>query len=128
MNLQAVVAADLIIAALILFVISLLSRGKLYVGYAVIWLIGLLGAASLATVEPLRLLFTTLVGALFPVSALTMLAFGFIFLLLIYFSVQVTLLGDRVTQLAQHIAMLELEREETARPPHPTQQTETPQA
>jgi hypothetical protein len=126
MNVQAVIAADLIIAALSLFVIILLSRGKLYVGYAVIWLMGLLGAAVLATVEPLRLLFTTLVGALFPVSALTMLAFGFVFLLLIYFSVQVTLLGDRVTQLAQHIAILELEREETAR--RATPQSETPQA
>jgi hypothetical protein len=126
MNVQAVIAADLIIAALSLFVIILLSRGKLYVGYAVIWLMGLLGAGVLATVEPLRLLFTALVGALFPVSALTMLAFGFVFLLLIYFSVQVTLLGDRVTQLAQHIAILELEREETAR--HSTSQTETPQA
>lgn len=112
MTLQGVVVADLLIAALGVCVVYLLVRGKLYVGYAVIWLVVLFIAAVLVTVEPVQWLFTRIVGAVFPASALAMGAFVFIVLLLIYFTVQLTILGDRVTQLAQEIALDRLEREQ----------------
>ncbi|MBI5878066.1 MAG: DUF2304 domain-containing protein [Chloroflexi bacterium] len=114
MTVQGVIVFDLVIAALLVYVLYLLARNRMYVGYGVIWLAGLIGAAVLVTIEPVQALFTRAIGAVFPASALAMAAFGFIILLLIYFSVQVTVLADRVTQLSQHIALQELRREQEA--------------
>lgn len=112
MSPQGVFFTDLLLAVFGVAVIWLLLRGKLYVGYAVIWLLVLLVAGVLVTIEPLQMFFTRLVGAVFPASALTLGALAFIILLLIYFTVQLTILGDRVTQLAQQIALDRLEREQ----------------
>jgi len=45
------------------------------------------------------------VGAIFPISAVTPLALIFIFLVLIYFSCQLTSLSNRVAAIAQHVAL-----------------------
>ena len=64
-------------------------RGQLYVGYSAIWLTCLIGGALLLVPSVMRFA-TRAVGAVFPVSAVTLLAMIFIFLVLIYFSCQLT--------------------------------------
>jgi hypothetical protein len=54
------------------------------------------------------MLVTKAVGAIFPVSALSLLAFVFIFLVLIFFSIQLSTLSARQAELTQTLALHEL--------------------
>ena len=102
---QGTLVALACIAMLILLVVRLTMSGRLFVGYSVIWLACLAAGAMLLLVPPLLQLVTRGVGAIFPVSAVSLLALVFIFLVLIYFSCQLTILSDRVTAIAQHVAL-----------------------
>jgi hypothetical protein len=102
---QGTVVALLGIAALILLVVRLTIKGRLYAGYSVIWLACLSAGALLLVVPRLLQVVTVAVGAVFPVSAVTLLSLIFIFLVLIYLSCQLTILSDRVTALAQSVAL-----------------------
>jgi hypothetical protein len=55
---------------------------------------------------------TVSVGATFPASAVTLLAFVFIFIVLIFFSVELSVISSRQTELAQALALNELLRKE----------------
>jgi hypothetical protein len=63
-------------------------------------------------VPPLLSAVTRAVGAVFPVSALTLLGFVLIVLVLVLFSVKLTELHERQTTLIQSLALLALERAE----------------
>ena len=108
MTLHGILVALVGIAGLIGLVLRLTMRGRLYVGYAVIWVTCLASAVVLLLVPPLLRFVTAAVGAMFPVSAVTFVALIFIFLVLIYFSCQLTILSNRVTATAQYIALREL--------------------
>jgi hypothetical protein len=98
------------VLGLIAFVVRLTLKGRLYVGYAAMWLVCLAAGGLLLVVPPLLRYLTVAVGAIFPVSAVTLLALIGIFLVLIYFSCQLTILSNRVTAIAQHIALREVDR------------------
>jgi hypothetical protein len=53
-----------------------------------------------------------MVGAVFPVSALTLLAFVLVFLVLVLFSVKLTELHERQTELIQVLSLRALEESE----------------
>jgi hypothetical protein len=105
---QGTLVALVCIGILMLLVLRLTIRGRLYVGYSAIWFTCLAAGALLLILPPLLQFLTRAVGAVFPVSAVTLLALLFIFLVLIYFSYQLTILGDRITNIAQHIALREV--------------------
>jgi hypothetical protein len=112
MNTQGVILIDLIALGFLLLILNLVRRHKLVIGYALLWMTALLGAMALVTITPLRDFTTRVVGAIYPASALSLLAFAFFFVVLIYFSVQLSVMSSRQVQLIQAIAILELKLQE----------------
>lgn len=108
MSLQGIVLIDMIGLGLIFLILNLVRTQKLYVGYAVIWLLAVGGLMITISFPPLLSLVTRAVGAIYPASALSLLAFVFILVVLIFFSVQISLLSARQIELAQAQALNEL--------------------
>ena len=114
MSIQVTIVVDLIIAILIFDVLRLVIGKKLYVGYAVIWLGVLIAFGVLVSVPPILNMFTRLAGTELTLSALILMALMLVFWALIYLSSRLSILADRVTQIAQHIGTSELERRENS--------------
>ena len=109
MTLQGIIALNLIAVMLIVWVGNLVRTGRLYVGYGIIF-IGSTMAVMLLLLSPhLLQLVSKLLGAVFPASALTLLALGFIVVMLIYILSQLTILSNRVTTLMQTLAIRDAE-------------------
>jgi hypothetical protein len=105
MNFKGILLLDLISVIYILWNISLVRQGRLYVGYSVIFIVLILLTMITITITPVLEFVTRLVGALFPASALTLLALAFIVLLLIYILTQTTILSNRIAALVQELAI-----------------------
>jgi hypothetical protein len=105
---QGVVVINFLGLVLIVLIINLVRTHKLYVGYALIWLLPTAGLMLTISFPPLLTFVTKAVGAIFPVSALSLLAFVFIFLMLIFISVQLSALSARQVELIQALALNEL--------------------
>jgi hypothetical protein len=112
MSTQGIILIDIIGLGLILLTLNLVRTHKLYVGYAVMWTLAVAGAMVLISIPPLMSFITVSVGATFPASAVTLLAFVFIFIVLIFFSVELSVISSRQTELAQALALNELLRKE----------------
>lgn len=111
MSIQGIVLLDLIGIGLIILILNFVRTKKLHVGYAVIWCLAIAGMMIIISIPPILSFVTTAVGAIFPASALSLLAFLFIFLLLIYFSVQLSLLSERQTALIQELALRDVAKD-----------------
>jgi hypothetical protein len=114
MTLQGIILIDFLALLFIAFVLLLLRSGRIYAGYAALWIASGVGLAILISIPPLLAFVTKAVGAIFPVSALTLLAFVLIFLVLILFSVKLTELHERQTELIQALALRALHERERA--------------
>lgn len=112
MSAQGIILIDIMGLGLIILIVNLVRTHKLHVGYAIIWLLAVLTLMILVSAPPLLSLVTQAVGAIFPASALSLLAFVFIILVLIVFSVQLSLLSARQVELAQSQALGELLKQE----------------
>lgn len=110
---QGILAIIAVCVLLSAWVVLLVTRGKLYAGYGVVWLAVLGGAIVLVAFPPLTRVITTLSGAEYPASAFTFLAFIFIALVLIYFSVQLSILATRVNRIAQELGTLLMDQRES---------------
>lgn len=108
MTSQGIIVIDILGLAFIILIINLVRTFRLHVGYAIVWLISVVGLMVIISVPPLLTLVTQAMGAIFPVSALSLLAFLFIFLVLITLSVQLSALSARQTELIQTLALNEL--------------------
>ena len=120
MSLQGIMVIDLMGVGFIILLINLVRTQKLNVSYAIIWLGAVLGLMSLVSVPELLNLLPRLFGAIYPASALSLLGFVFIFLVLIFMSVKLSQLSARQVELIQLLAQKELEareREEKAQSP-----------
>lgn len=106
MTIQGIVVLDLIGLILLLWVLNLVRRGRLYVGYGIIFVLAIAGIVLLLSIPRMLTAVTHLVGAIFPTSALTLLALCFIVLLLVYILTQVTLVSNRLASLIQELAIL----------------------
>jgi hypothetical protein len=105
MTLQGIVVLNLIAVALLLWVANLVRRGALYAGYGVIFILVTLSVMIVLSIPQLLSLLVRLVGAVFPVSALTLLALCFIVFMLVYILTQVTVLSNRLATLTQGLAI-----------------------
>ena len=114
MTLQGTIVLILIGLAFLLWTLNLVRRGRLYVGYGVIFVLTIIMVIGILAVPGLLTLVTHLVGAVFPASALTLLALCFIVLLLVYILSQMTIISNRVAVLAQELAIRQA-REDAAR-------------
>jgi hypothetical protein len=112
---QGVVLVCLAALAMLALVFHQLLRHRLYVGYAVAWVIVIFGTVCLVTIPPLTHTATRIVDACFPSSGLTLISLAFVISVLIYFSIQLSILSERVTKIAQTLAISNLEN---GNPPH----------
>lgn len=109
MSIQGILLLDLLGLVGIGLVVNLVRTRKLHAGLAVIWLLALASMIAIVSI-PALLLFVTevVVGAVFPASALTLLAFVLIFGMLLFFSMQLSVISARQIELAQSLALKEL--------------------
>jgi len=93
--------------ALLLVVLELVRRRRLLERYALLWLFSAVALIALAAFQPLLIGIAELIGIEYPPSALFLIAFGFVLLLLLHFSVAVSRLADQSKILAQRVAIME---------------------
>jgi hypothetical protein len=102
---------------LLLVLLELVRRRRLLERYALLWLFsaGVLLALSIWS-SLLDWLATDIFGIKYPPNALFAVAFGFVLVLLLHFSLAVSRLTDQSKVLAQRLALLEerLHRQEDA--------------
>ncbi|MGH7919863.1 MAG: DUF2304 domain-containing protein [Candidatus Dormibacteraceae bacterium] len=111
-QLVAIVAA----AALLLVVLEMVRRRRLMERYALLWVLAAVVLIGLAAWRNGLQVISDAVGIFYPPTALFLVAFGFVLLLLLHFSSAVSRLSDQTKVLAQRAALLEqrLRRLETA--------------
>ena len=102
---RAVLVLNVIGLFFLLWVLNLVRHGRLYVGYGVIFIAAILGTMVTLSIPQLLLGMTHLVGAIFPASALTLMALAFIVLMLLYVLSQLTLVSNRLAVLIQELAI-----------------------
>ena len=103
--LRAVLVLNLMGLFFLLWILNLVRHGRLYVGYGIIFIAVIVATMVTLTVPQLLMGITHLVGAIFPASALTLLALAFIVLMLLYVLSQLTLVSNRLAMLIQELAI-----------------------
>lgn len=106
MTVQGIVLLDVIGFLLLLWVLNQVRLGRLYVGYGIIFVFAIPSIGLLLSVPKLLAGVTHMVGAIFPTSALTLLALCFIVFLLVYILTQITLVSNRLAIAVQELAIL----------------------
>jgi hypothetical protein len=94
-------------AALLLVVLELVRRRRLLERYALLWLLSSAVLLGLAVWRGVLEQIADAIGVAYPPNALFLVAFLFILLLLLHFSVVVSRLADQTKVLAQRLALLE---------------------
>ena len=107
MDLQLRIVAFAASLALLLVVLELVRRRRLLERYALLWLGSAAALVLLTAWSGLLQLVADVIGIAYPPSALFVIAFGFVIILLLHFSVAVSRLADQSKVLAQRLAMLE---------------------
>jgi hypothetical protein len=105
MTIQGNMLLDIVAILMLIWILDLTRRGQLYVGYGVMFVVTILGSMIVISVPPLLETVTNLLGALLPVSALTLLALGFTFFMLVYVLTQTTIISNRLADLVQELAI-----------------------
>jgi hypothetical protein len=119
---------------LFLIVLELVRRRRLLERYALVWLGSAIVLLVLGIWQGLLGKIANAIGVFYPPTALFVIAFGFILLLLLHFSTAVSRLTDQSKVLAQRLALLEqrqrqLEKtlEEAGEPVPPPELIEEPE-
>jgi len=92
---------------LLLGVLELVRQRRLLERYAILWLFSALVLMGVAISSQVLETIAELVGIIYPPNALFLVAFGFVMLLLLHFSIAVSRLADQSKVLAQRLALLE---------------------
>jgi hypothetical protein len=100
---------------LLMIVLELVRRRHLQERYALLWLLSALVLLGLAIWRGLLEDLATQMGIAYAPNALFLIAFGFILVLLLHFTLAVSRLADQTKVLAQRMALLE-ERQQQAEP------------
>lgn len=105
MTIQGTIVLILIGLVLVFWILDLVRRDRLYVGYGVVFIILILSVSAILALPPLLARITRLVGAIFPASALTLLALCFIVFMLVYVLTQITIVSNRLAVVVQELAV-----------------------
>ncbi len=92
--------------ALLVIVVELIRRGKLKERYALLWLFAGIVLIIFSTSRYLLELISRALGIFYPPSFLFLLAFFFLLLITLHFSVVISGLSEKNKKLAQELAML----------------------
>lgn len=106
-------------AVLFFLVIDFIRRGLLKEKYSVLWLIATVAVAILSIWRGILDYVAILVGVSYPPSLLFLTAFIFVLLILLHFSVVISILTDRTKHLTQELAILRAEGPDGAGGPAP---------
>ena len=117
----AIVAA----AALILVLLDLVRRRRLLERYALLWLFSAVVLLGLAIWDELLSEVASSIGVATPVNALFFVAFGFVLVLLLHFSLAVSRMADQTKVLAQRLALLEQRQRHADAPGQPDYEAAT---
>jgi hypothetical protein len=99
----AIVAAAVLLSVLL----ELVRRRSLLERYALLWLLSALVLLALSVWRGLLETVADAIGVAYPPNALFLIAFGFVLVLLLHFSLAVSRLSDQTKVLAQRLALLE---------------------
>jgi hypothetical protein len=100
-------------AALLLVVLELVRRRRFLERYAILWLLSAFVLLALAIWKGLLEELAEAIGIIYPPNALFLIAFGFVLVLLLHFSLAVSRLSDQTKVLAQRLALLEKRQRDT---------------
>ena len=99
--------AILATAGLFLLVFELVRRRRLMERYALLWLFASAVLLALAVWKGLLTTIAHAIGIYYPPSALFVIAFGFILVMLLHFSLVISRLADQNKILAQRLGLLQ---------------------
>jgi hypothetical protein len=99
---------------LLAMIIELVRRRRLKEEYSLLWIVTALALLVLSVWYGLLLDITKLIGAVLPSSTLFFFGLIFVMLMLLHFSVRVSLLERRLTALVQELGLLAARREQEA--------------
>jgi hypothetical protein len=105
MTTHGLVVLALLGIALLTWVLNLVRRGRLYVGYGALFIVAIIATMVTLVFPPVLATVSWIVGANLPVSALTLLAWTFIVVVLIYVFTQITVISNRLTTVVQELAI-----------------------
>ncbi len=101
------ILAIVVSALLLVGVLELVRRRAFLERYALLWLFSGLVLLGLSVWQGALEELASLVGIAYPPNALFLIAFGFVLVLLLHFSVAVSRLSDQTKVLTQRLALLE---------------------
>ena len=101
------VLAIIVTAGLFVLVFELVRRRRLMERYALLWLFASAVLLGLAVWRDLLETIATAVGIYYAPSALFAIAFGFVLVLLLHFSLVISRLADQTKVLAQRLGLLQ---------------------
>ena len=93
--------------ALLLLILEMVRQRRLLERYALLWLFSALVLLALAVWRDFLETISQTIGIATPSNALFVIAFGFVLVLLLHFSIAVSRLADQSKVLAQRAALLE---------------------
>jgi hypothetical protein len=108
------IVAILASCGLVLIVFELLRRRRLIERYALLWLFSSLVLLGLSVWTHLLEVISKAVGIAYPPNALFLIAFVFVLVLLLHFSIAISRLSGETKVLAQEVARLDKEMSELA--------------
>ena len=107
MGLRIQLVAIVVAGGLFFIVFELVRRKRLLERYALLWLFSAIVLLGLAIWDELLSEVASSIGVATPVNALFFVAFGFVLVLLLHFSLAVSRMADQTKVLAQRLALLE---------------------
>ena len=107
MELRIQIVAVLASSGLLLLILELVRRRRLLERYALLWLFSALVLLGLAVFRDVLETVSKAIGVFYPPNALFLIAFAFVMVLLLHFSIAVSRLSDQAKVLAQRLALLE---------------------
>jgi hypothetical protein len=107
MDVRIQIVAIVASAFLLLVVLELVRRRRFLERYALLWLFAALILLGLSIWRGLLQDIASAVGVAYPPNALFLIAFGFVLVLLLHFSLAVSRLADQSKVLAQRLARLD---------------------
>jgi hypothetical protein len=107
MELRIQILSIAVSAALLLVVLEMVRRKAFLERYALLWLLSALVMLGLSIWRGALESLAKLIGIAYPPNALFLVAFGFVLVLLLHFSLAVSKLSDQTKILAQRLALVE---------------------
>jgi hypothetical protein len=107
MDMRIQIVAIFATVVLLVVILELVRQRRLLERYALLWLFSSLVLFGLAVWNDALSTVSSAIGIATPSNALFLIAFGFVLVLLLHFSIAVSRLSDQTKVLAQKLAILE---------------------